>query len=123
MLSDVGIDVIQCCMKFKTIRETMSRLMGKPKICIGEISAFDLATRIVQFLYFLYTKFHASSCLLFLCSPVCVGPVWKPHRWFSHEAAQSINILIESYRDVINDSQCYGMFETGHVYVYRSSSI
>ena len=43
------------------------------------ISAFVFATRIVQSLYFLNTKFHASSCLLLLCSPVCVGPVQKPH--------------------------------------------
>ena len=52
------------------------------------ISAFVFATRIVQSLYFLNTKFHASSCLLLLCSPVCVGPGQKPHCWFSHETAQ-----------------------------------
>ena len=50
--------------------------------------AFVFATRIVQSLYFLNTKFHASSCLLLLCSPVCVGPGRNPHCWFSHEAAQ-----------------------------------
>ena len=51
------------------------------------ISAFVFATRVVQSLYFLNTKFHASSCLLLLCSSVCVGPGRKPHCWFSHEAA------------------------------------
>ena len=74
--------------------------MGKHTICICEnkgadqlrgnaelISAFVFATRIVQYLYFLNTKFHASSCLLLLCSPVCVGPGRKPQRLFSHEAA------------------------------------
>ena len=69
----------------------LSHLMGKPTICICEtktqISAFVFATRIVQSLLFLKTKFHASSCLLLLCSPVCVEPGRKPQRWFSHEAA------------------------------------
>ena len=77
--------------------------MGKPTICIGEnkdalisfavtaklISAFVFATRIVQFLFYLNPKFQASTGS-FLClygRPVCVGPVRKPHCWFSHEAA------------------------------------
>ena len=51
------------------------------------ISTFVFATRIVQSHYFINTKFHASSCLLLLCSPVCVGPGRKPQHWFSHEAA------------------------------------
>ena len=75
--------------------------MRKPTICIGEnkdadqlrgtaklISAFVFATRIVQFLFYLNPKFQASSYFLCLCKPVCVGPVRKPHCWFSHEAAQ-----------------------------------
>ena len=41
------------------------------------ISAFVFATQIVQFLYFLNAKFQASSHLLQLYSPVCVGPGWK----------------------------------------------
>ena len=44
------------------------------------ISAVVFATRIVQFLYFLYTKFKASSHLLWLYSLVCVGPSRKPRR-------------------------------------------
>ena len=52
------------------------------------ISAFVFATQKVQSLYFLNTKFHASSCLLLLCSPVSVRPGQKPQRWFSNEAAQ-----------------------------------
>ena len=44
------------------------------------ISAFVLATRIVQSLYFLNPKFQASSHLLWLYSPVCVGPGGKPRR-------------------------------------------
>ena len=53
----------------------MSRLMGKPTICIGKnkdadqlrgklISAFVFATRIVQFLFYLNLKFQAPSSLL-----------------------------------------------------------
>ena len=44
------------------------------------ISAFVLATRILQFLYFLNPKFQASSHPLWLYSLVCVGPGWKPQR-------------------------------------------
>ena len=55
------------------------------------ISAFVFATRTVQSLYFLNTKFHASICLLLLCSPVCVGPGRNPNCWFSHVHAH-INI-------------------------------
>ena len=75
--------------------------MGKPTICLGEnkgadqlrstaklISAFVFATRIVQFLFYLNPKFQASSFFLLLHRPVCVGPVRKPHCWFSHEVAQ-----------------------------------
>ena len=44
------------------------------------ISAFVFATQIVQSLYFLNPKFQASSRLLWLHSPVCVGPGRKPRR-------------------------------------------
>ena len=44
------------------------------------ISAFVFATWIVQSLYFLNPKFQASSHLLWLYSPVCVGPGRKPRR-------------------------------------------
>ena len=78
----------------------MSRLMGKPTICISENKDADqlrgnreadqrlcFASRIVQFLFYLNLKFQASSSFLRLYRPVCVGPVRKPHCWFSHEAA------------------------------------
>ena len=52
------------------------------------ISAFVYATWIVHFLSYLNPKFQASSSFLCLYRPVCVGPVRKPHCWFSHEAAQ-----------------------------------
>ena len=44
------------------------------------ISAFVFATRILQSLYFLNPKFQASTHLLWLYSPVCVGPGQKPRR-------------------------------------------
>ena len=46
------------------------------------ISVFVFATKIVQSLYFLNPKFQASSHLLWLYSPVCVGPGRKPRRLF-----------------------------------------
>ena len=61
--------------------------MRKPAFCICEnknadqlISAFVFTTQIVQSLYFLNLKFQASSHLLWLYSPVCVGPGRKPRR-------------------------------------------
>ena len=44
------------------------------------ISAFVFATQILQSLYFLNPKFQASSHLLWLYSPVCMGPGQKPRR-------------------------------------------
>ena len=44
------------------------------------ISAFVFATGIVQSLYFLNSKFQASSHLLWLYRLVCVGPGQKPRR-------------------------------------------
>ena len=58
------------------------------------ISAFVFATRIEQFLFYLNPKFQASSSFLCLHRPVYVGPVQKPHCWFSHEAAQIIIVII-----------------------------
>ena len=76
------------------------------------ISAFVFATWIAQFIYFLKSKFPVSSRLLCLYSPVCVGPVWKPHCWFSHEAAHfqivgvwSQLIMLDFILSVIHPSQ------------------
>ena len=87
--------------------------MGKPTICICENKdadqlrgnreadhAFVFATRIVQFLFYLNPKFQASSSFLCLYRPVCVGPVQKPHCWFSHEAAYSFYIAIVTSGDL-----------------------
>ena len=75
--------------------------MGKPTICIGENKDADQlrgnreADQRLCFCYsdsiippLLNPKFQASSYFLCLYRPVFVGPVWKPHCWFSHEVAQ-----------------------------------
>ena len=83
--------------------------MGKPVFCICEnkdadqlrgvyaqlIRAFIFATWIVQ--SFLNPTFQASSCLLWLYSPICVGPHPKPQTRFSHDKAHiSSNTLVIS---------------------------
>ena len=68
------------------------------------IRGFVFATRIVQSLYFLNTKFHASSCLLLLCSPVCVVPGLKPHRWFFHKLWLIRYILSSCSSSVLSSS-------------------
>ena len=83
--------------------------MGKPTICIGENKDADqlrgnreadqrlfFATRIVQILFYLNPKFQASSSFLCLYRSVCVGPVRKPHCWFSHEAAHMSKVTFNS---------------------------
>ena len=54
------------------------------------ISAFIFATQTVQFLYFLNLKYQASSHLLWLHSPVFVGPGRKPKDQFSHKEARNV---------------------------------
>ena len=44
------------------------------------ISAFVLATRIVQFFLYFYPKFQDSNFFLWLHRPVCVGPGRKSRR-------------------------------------------
>ena len=75
--------------------------MRKPALCIYAktktqisfavtaklISTFVFATRIEQSLYFLNQIFQASSHLLLLYSPVCVGPGRKSRNRFSHTEA------------------------------------
>ena len=71
---------------------TLSRVMRKPGFLhVGKtkvqisftitaklISVFVFATLIVQFLFYLNSKFQASSFLLSLCRQVCVGRGRKP---------------------------------------------
>ena len=70
----------------------LSRAVRKPEFCICEnkdadfaataklISAFVFAARIAKSLYFLNQEFQVSNNLLWLYSPVCVGPGRKPLR-------------------------------------------
>ena len=51
------------------------------------ISAFVFATWIVQYLYFLNTKFQASSNLQLLKLLGCVRPGQNPYCWFCHVVA------------------------------------
>ena len=60
------------------------------------ISAFVFATRIVQSLYYLNPKFQASSHLLWLYSPVCVGPGRNPEDRFSQNEARIIFLVSKS---------------------------
>ena len=81
----------------------LSNLMRKPTISKCETKCVDqlrsnceayqrlrFASRIVQYLFFLSPKFQASSHLPCLYSSVSVGPVGKPHGWFSDAAAHFI---------------------------------
>ena len=92
----------------------MSSIVRKPAFCIYAktktqinfavsaklISAFFFATLIVQSLYFLNPRFQASSHLLCLHSPVCVGPgqksqgpVFSRHGSYLYYVAKT-NVLI-----------------------------
>ena len=61
------------------------------------ISTFVFATLIVESLYFLNPKFQASSHLLWLYSPVCVGPGRNPEDRFSQNEAQILDDLFLEY--------------------------
>ena len=93
-----------------------SRLMGKPTICIGENKDADQlqgnreADQRLCFrysdsksLFYLNPKFQASSSFLCLYRLVCVGPVRKPHCWFSHEAAHMSHKMETTFR---HDRSC-----------------
>ena len=61
------------------------------------ISTFVFATCIVQYLYFLNTKFQASSHLQWLNSLVCVRPGQNPHCWFFHVAAHFFYVPMQLF--------------------------
>ena len=84
--------------------------MRKPAFCICENKnadqlrgereadhAFVFATRIVQSLYFLNTKFQASSHLVWSCSLVCVGPGRKPRRPVFSQRGSLRQFLVIAY--------------------------
>ena len=65
-------------------------------------SASRLCFHYTDSTFHLLLKFQASSSFLCLYRPVCVGPVRKPHCWFSNEAAHfcfSLSPPITSFDD------------------------
>ena len=77
------------------------------------IITFVFNTRIVQSLYFLNPKFQASSHLLWLYSPVCVGPGRKPRRPVFSERGS-----FQVWYDVSTDSK----FSNGDIAVAQQLS-
>ena len=90
-------------------KDSLSRDVRKPDFCICEnkdadqISAFVFAAWIVPSLCFLNPKYQVCSHLLWLYSPVCVGPgrkPWRPVFWrrgsfktrFSHDSTRLLMI-------------------------------
>ena len=82
----------------------MSRVLRKPAFCICENKDADqlrgnreadqrlgFAIRIVQFLFYLKPKFNSCSHLLWLYSPVCVGPGRRPRKPVFSQRGSNIN--------------------------------
>ena len=78
--------------------------MRKQTVTAKLISAFVFATPIVQFLFFLYPKFQASSLLQYLHIPVCVRHGRNPEARFSHVAAQIITFC--SFQSSVHGPEC-----------------
>ena len=113
--------------------------MRKPTICICEnkdadqlrnpqscqISAFVFPTRIVLFLLYLNPKFRASSSCLCLYRLVCVGPVRKPHGWFSHEAAHIMYVAQTAQTKIrlLTEKQSEHKFYYLHFILYYALSV
>ena len=95
--------------------------MAKTKALIGFavtaklISAFVLATRIVQSLYFLYPESQARSHLLRLYSLVCVGPGQIPPRRPVFSQRGSLKSHVESLRLLLHTPTITEIF--GHPFV------
>ena len=119
----------------------MSRVVRKPALCIYEnkdadqlavtaklISAFVFATRIVQSLFFLNPKFQASSHLLWLYSPFCVGSGRKPRRpVFSERGSNSIapdeNMCSVACNLVVHERHCHTAAYLGLYYLPMSHTM
>ena len=63
---------------------SISENKASEQLCSNHTADQRLLRYIKQFLYFLNSNSQASSHLLWLYSPVCVGPGQKPLYWFSH---------------------------------------
>ena len=79
----------------------LSRIMRKPAFCIYAktkvqlISAFVIATQIVQPLYFLNLKFQDSSPLRLIHKLVCVRPGRKPFPCHAGHFIFNVHVLME----------------------------
>ena len=62
------------------------------------ISAFVFAIRLVQFLFYPSPKFQVSSHLLWLYSPVCVGPGRKPRRPVFSQRGSNHSVTLSAQR-------------------------
>ena len=69
---------------------------NKEAVTAKLISTFVFAISIIQFLCYLNPKFQASSHLLWLYSPVCVGPGWKPRRPVFSQRGSYYDILFSA---------------------------
>ena len=97
------------------------------------ISAFVFATWIIQYLFFLNTKFSACSHLQWLYSLVCVRPGQNPHCWFSRVAAHRWIVIIQSLplsegdmticspEARVNKSSCHPHSRATIVLLYRTT--
>ena len=96
---------------------SLIRVKRKPAFCICESKDTDqlfgnrtadqrlfFATQIVQSLYFLNTKYQASSHRLLPHSPFCVGPGWKPRRQFFSQEGSACFL---SYSAKWDANQCH----------------
>ena len=82
------------------------------------ISAFVFATWIVQFLYFFYAKFQASSFLLWQYRPVCVGPGRKPKLLIFSRTGSNASIRKTCPCSVYPLKPHFCIVELGYVGVY-----
>ena len=64
------------------------------------ISAFVFATRKVKSLYLLNPKFQASNHLLWLYSPVCVGPGRQPRRPVFSQRGSICRFYIQTFNSL-----------------------
>ena len=86
-------------------------------------TAIVFATRIVQFLFriFLNPKFQASSMLLEVYRPICVGPGRKPRRpVFSRRGSAHIIVHHEfSEKHVLQRAHCEAIISVFHTAYHR----
>ena len=81
-------------MRKPDIGYTKTKAQISCKVTAQLISAFVFPTRIVQYVFLLNPKFHASSLFLRLYRPVFVGPCQEPEDRFSHIAHITLTLHV-----------------------------